>query len=190
MGSGLRILAVSGVVWAAAAAAGESPDFRHGWDAYQRNDYTTAIRFLVMAAEEGDARAARALADIHERGLGTPRDSEQAQRWRRMAGELDGATPAGEETEAEFWRRRARESERREWQNREEIRRLESEKRKPPPRDVRRSQSFHWGYGVGPRYYDPFWGPGWGWGPGFGWGPSWGYPGSGIRFGYSQGWTW
>jgi hypothetical protein len=190
MGRKRWILAVSGLAWAFAAVAGESPDFRQGWEAYQRKDYATAIRFLVMAADEGDPRAARALADIHERGLGTPRDVEQAQRWRRMADELAGPAPAGDEDDAEFWRRRAMEAEKREWQNREEIRRLETEKRKPPPHDVRRSQSFHWGYGYGPRFHDPFRGPGWGWGPGFGWGPSWGYPGSGIHFGYSQGWYW
>lgn len=171
------------------ANAGESPDFRQGWDAYLRKDYGTAIRFLVMAADEGEARAARALADIHERGLGTPRDPEQAQRWRRLAGELSGEAPAGSDaSEAEFWRQRALEAEKREWQGREEIRRLESEKRKAPPRDARRSQSFHWGYGVGPRFHDPFWGPYWG--PGFGWGPYGGWPGSGIHFGFSQGWHW
>jgi len=176
-----------GLGWMTAAAAG-SPDFRQGWEAYQQKDYATAIRFLVMAADGGDARAAQALADIHERGLGTPRDAGQAARWRQLADELGGVKPADDESDEQFWRRRALEAEKREWQQREEIRRLEAGKRKAPPRDVRRSQSLYWGYGYGfgPRYYDPFWGPGWGWGPGW----RWGYPGPGIHFGFSQGWSW
>jgi hypothetical protein len=184
----VRMLALLwGLGWMMAAAA-QSPDFRQGWEAYQSKDYSTAIRFLVMAADEGDARAALALADIHERGLGTPRDPEQAARWRRLADQLGGVQPSGDETDEQFWRRRALEAEKREWQHREEIRRLEADKRKAPPREVRRSQSLHWGYGYGygPRFHDPFWGPGWGWGPAWGWG----YPGPGIHFGYSQGWIW
>lgn len=61
-----------GALFLAGAVFAESPDYSEGWAAYQRQDYTTAIRYLVMAADAGDARAARALADIHERGLGTP----------------------------------------------------------------------------------------------------------------------
>lgn len=177
----------------AGSAWSDSPDYREGWEAYQRQDYTTAIRYLVMAADAGDARAAAALADIHERGLGTPRDSEQAFRWRRLAEELGGTKAAversGDGADAEFWRKRALEAEKRDWDAREALRK-EEEQRRRAERRAQRSNELYWGYGSG--YYDPFWGPGWGWGPSWGYGPGWrhGYGGPGITFGFTQRYRW
>lgn len=62
-------------------------DYERGAEALRRGDHAQALRMLVAAAD-GDARAAALLADMHERGLGTPRDAEQAFRWRRVAAEL------------------------------------------------------------------------------------------------------
>lgn len=176
------------------AVCADSPDYREGWAAYQRQDYTTAIRYLVMAADAGDPRAATALADIHERGLGTPKDSEQAFRWRRLAEELGGTKVAARRTDddgdAEIWRKRALEAEKRDWESREALRKKEEE-RKRAAQPPYRSNELYWGYGSG--YYDPFWGPGWGgWGPGWGYGPSWrhGYGGPGITFGFTQRYRW
>jgi hypothetical protein len=42
---------------------------------------------LAAAALGGDPRAASALAEIHERGRGVPRDHVEALRWRRLAAE-------------------------------------------------------------------------------------------------------
>jgi TPR repeat protein len=61
-------------------------DYDGGAEALRRGDHAQALRMLVAAAD-GDARAAALLADMHERGLGTPRDPEHAFRWRRLAAE-------------------------------------------------------------------------------------------------------
>lgn len=67
-------------------STGSRADFDSGAEAVRRGDHAAALRFLVPAADR-DARAAALLADLHERGLGTPRDPEQAFRWRRLAAE-------------------------------------------------------------------------------------------------------
>lgn len=79
---------IAGLALSSAAFAG---DYEEGYDAYKRGDMNVAIRYLTMAASDGDARAAAALAEIHERGLGTRKDSEQATRWRMLANELRGS---------------------------------------------------------------------------------------------------
>ena len=181
-----RIIAAT-LLFGASLASAESTDFSQGWAAYERKDYATAIRYLVMAADEGDPRAARALADINERGLGTPKDTEQAFRWRRLADELgrgsQGAPVTGSDEDRDYWRHRALDAEKREWQAREEARKEQEAARKrtyrAPP-----STSMYWGYGGHPGWYDPFWGPGWGYGP------RWGHGGPGITFGFGQYYRW
>lgn len=171
----------------AGTALAESPDYSEGWAAYQRQDYATAIRYLVMAADAGDARAASALAEINERGLGTPVDREQAFRWRRLAEELSvgkTAAPRAEADDPDIWRKRALEAEKREWEAREALRKQEEE-RKRAARPPYRSNELYWGYGSG--FYDPFWGPYWG--PRWGYGPGWGH-GPGITFGFTQRYRW
>ena len=69
-------------------------DFDAASSALQRRDFPLAIRLLVQAADGGDSRAAATLADLHERGLGTPRDADQAVRWRRLAAEKGNADSA------------------------------------------------------------------------------------------------
>lgn len=66
-------------------AAPAHADVDAGLVALDRRDYATAIRTLLESTAGGDPRAAAALADIHERGLGVPRDDAQALRWRRIA---------------------------------------------------------------------------------------------------------
>jgi len=72
---------------AAPVGAAPSPDLDSGLAALERGDHATAMRLLGAAARGTDPRAAAALADIHERGLGVPRDHLEALRWRRMAAE-------------------------------------------------------------------------------------------------------
>lgn len=74
--------------------SGALADFDAASSALQRRDFPLAIRLLVEAADGGDSRAAATLADLHERGLGTPRDAEQAIRWRRLAAEQGNADSA------------------------------------------------------------------------------------------------
>lgn len=174
-------------LWMCVAAQAESPDFRRGWDAYVQRDYVTALRYLVMAADGGDPRAAEALAEIHERGLGTPRDPEQAFRWRRKAEELRGA--GRDVDEAEYWRERALEAEKRQWQQREDARRQHDERRRRQSHPPAVHSQLYWGYGIGggPGFCGPYWDPRWG--PGYyGWGPY--RPGPHVTFGFSQWYAW
>lgn len=69
-------------------------DVDTGLVALDRRDYATAVRMLLEATAGGDPRAAAALADLHERGLGVPRDDGQALRWRRIAAEQGDAESA------------------------------------------------------------------------------------------------
>ena len=190
----MRRIATSLLLCAAAAAANaQTAEYRQGWDAYLRQDYPTAIRLLVIAADAGDADAATALADIHERGLGTAKDPQQAAQWRRLAQDQGGGKTSSAldgDDDPDFWKKRALDAEKRDWAAREELRKQE-EARKSAPRPPSAASRFSWGYSIGgPRYYDPFWGPGLGYGYGPGWGPRWGYPHSGFGFGFSQGFGW
>lgn len=180
------------LLFAAAAASAQTPEYREGWEAYLRQDYPTAIRLLVIAADAGDTEAATALADILERGLGTAKDPQQAAQWRRLAQELGGGKTSSAldgDPDPDYWKKRALDAEKRDWAAREEMRKQQEARRYVPPVPVPRSQ-FSWGYSIGgPRYYDPFWGPNWyGYGPG--WGPRWGHPHSHFGFGFSQGYRW
>lgn len=166
-------------------AHAELPELARGWEAYERHDYATAIRYLVMAADAGDLRAAEALAEIHERGLGTPPDPEQAFRWRRLADELraSGRSAAADDD----WHRRALEADRRQWKQREEARRSHEERQRQS-RQPHGGSQFYWGYGIGgPGFYGPHWDPRWGLGY-YGFHPY--RPAPGITFGFSQWYVW
>jgi len=188
----MRLIATWLLLCAASAADAQSADYRQGWDAYLRKDYPTAMRLLVEAADAGDAQAATALAEIHERGLGTAKDPQQAAQWRRLAQDLGGGKTTSAldgDDDPDYWKKRALDAEKRSWAAQEEMRKQE-EARNSAPRPSSRSQ-FSWGYSTGgPRYYDPFWGPAWGYGYGPGWGHPWGHPHSGLNFGFSQGYRW
>lgn len=67
--------------------AAPTTDLDAGLAARDRGDHATALRLLGVAAQGTDPRAAVALADIHERGIGVPRDHRESLRWRRMAAE-------------------------------------------------------------------------------------------------------
>ncbi len=66
-----------------------------GWDeaaaAYQRGDYATAVRELRPLAEQGNARAQRALGFMYDTGRGAPQDDARAVKWYRKAAEQGDA---------------------------------------------------------------------------------------------------
>ncbi len=66
-----------------------------GWDegvaALQRGDYATAIRELRPLAEQGNARAQRALGFMYSNGRGVTQDYAEAMRWYRKAAEQGDA---------------------------------------------------------------------------------------------------
>lgn len=91
----MRLLRRSWILFAfMLPTTGALADFDAANTALQRRDFALAIRLLVEAADGGDSRAAATLADLHERGLGTPRDADQAIRWRRLAAEQGHAESA------------------------------------------------------------------------------------------------
>lgn len=84
----LSVLLAAGMVWSAQAAPVTAPaDLEAGLAALDRGDHPAALRLLGSVAMGADPRAAAALADIHERGRGVPRDHVEGLRWRRIAAE-------------------------------------------------------------------------------------------------------
>ena len=65
-----------------AAIAGRLED---GLTAYQRGDYSTAIRLLQPFAEEGNLRAQIRLGAMYYDGIGVPRDRVEAFKWYQLA---------------------------------------------------------------------------------------------------------
>jgi TPR repeat protein len=60
-------------------------DFRAGLDAYQRGDYTAALKEWQPIADGGDPHAQYNLGLLYARGLGVPQDYERAIAWYRLA---------------------------------------------------------------------------------------------------------
>ncbi len=66
-------------------------DFEDGKAAYQRGDYTTALREWRPLAEQGGAQAQLGLGVIYYNGKGVPKDNAEAKKWFRKAAEQDFA---------------------------------------------------------------------------------------------------
>ena len=62
-------------------------DFEAGRDAYNRNDYATALREWRPLAEQGNAKAQFTLGAMYDNGYGVPQDYKQALAWYRKAAE-------------------------------------------------------------------------------------------------------
>ncbi|NJR14162.1 MAG: sel1 repeat family protein [Phyllobacteriaceae bacterium] len=59
--------------------------------AFQRGLYITALNLALPKAEQGDRAAQMLTAEIHARGLGVPRNMEEATRWYMLAAEQGDA---------------------------------------------------------------------------------------------------
>ena len=55
--------------------------FKEGWDAYDRNDYATALKEWKTLAEQGNATAQYSLAVMYAKGQGVPQDYIYAHMW-------------------------------------------------------------------------------------------------------------
>jgi len=66
----LPILCLTLAVLLGSAGVSESADFQKGFDAYERGDYTTALREWTPLAEQGDADAQYVLGLMYHNGLG------------------------------------------------------------------------------------------------------------------------
>jgi uncharacterized protein len=60
-------------------------DFQAGMDAYNRGDFTTALREWQPLAEQGDARAQFSFGLLYENGDGVTRDYTKARQWYEKA---------------------------------------------------------------------------------------------------------
>ena len=84
----LAILAVC--LWIASSSWA---DYNKGWAAYERGDYTTALREWRPLAEQGNAHAQDELGWMYSNGYGVGKDYGEAVKWYRRAaeqGEADG----------------------------------------------------------------------------------------------------
>ena len=53
--------------------------------AIQREDYALAARLFRPLAEQGDAKAQSALGEMYDKGMGVPKDTQEAVQWYRKA---------------------------------------------------------------------------------------------------------
>ena len=85
-----RILAgvVLSLMLTGAAVAGP---LEEGVAAYQRGDYSTAVRLWRPLAEQGDAFVQWLLGIMHDQGQGVPQDDAEAVKWYRLAAEQGDA---------------------------------------------------------------------------------------------------
>ena len=61
--------------------------YQEGTDAFDRGDYTTALKEFQALADRNDARGQYALGVMHDMGEGVPENLEEAAKWYRLAAE-------------------------------------------------------------------------------------------------------
>ncbi len=94
-----RILATLAVVGALLSSAGSAwADFDDGWAAYERGDYTTALREIRPLAEQGDAEAQWRIGWMYHEGKGVPVNDTEAVKCYRKAAERGYAIAQFNET--------------------------------------------------------------------------------------------
>ena len=71
------LLGSAGEVWSA--------DFWKGADAYEKGDYSSALREWKPLAEQGNASAQYNLGLMYDKGQGVPQDDKTAVKWYRLA---------------------------------------------------------------------------------------------------------
>jgi len=72
------------ILFAGSALAGP---FEDASDAYEREDYATAVRLLRPLAERGDAAAQFQLGVMYDNGIGVRQNHAEAAKWYRLAAE-------------------------------------------------------------------------------------------------------
>jgi TPR repeat protein len=70
-------------------------DFQAGLDAYDRGDYTTAVKEWQPLAEAGNGEAQTKLASLYFQGLGVPQDYAKAAHWFQLAADQGNAVGQG-----------------------------------------------------------------------------------------------
>ncbi len=119
----MRHAIIAVLLLAALAGTAVAGPFEDGLAAYERGDYTTALREFRPLAEQGLANAQFNLGLMYRKGQGVPQDDAEAARWYRKAAEQgdadaqynlgvmynDGQGVAQDYAEAVRWYRRAAE---------------------------------------------------------------------------------
>ena len=77
------VVLLAALVWMAGGAA--AGPFEDGKAAYDRKDYSTALKLWRPLAEQGHARAQMRLGYLYRDGVGVPQDSVEAMKWYRKA---------------------------------------------------------------------------------------------------------
>jgi len=86
---------ISFVFIATVIIGGHSPsladDYTKGVEAYQKGDFTTALKFWQPLAEQGYAQAQSNLGFMYAKGKGVPQDHKTAVKWYTLAAEQGNA---------------------------------------------------------------------------------------------------
>ena len=72
------------LVWPGLALA----DFQAGVDAYERGDYSTALKEWLPLAEAGNGEAQSFLGEMYRKGEGVTQDYQKAANWYRRAADM------------------------------------------------------------------------------------------------------
>ena len=88
----LRVVVTASLLLAAVAGAAVAGPFEDATEAYDRDDYSTALRIFRSLAAEGNAAAQQRAGLMYERGLGVPQDYAEAVTWYRRAADQGFAT--------------------------------------------------------------------------------------------------
>ncbi len=78
----------------ASTAAGHAQDFQKGLDAFNKQDYASALREWRPLAEKGNASAQFNLGAMYDLGRGVPKDAKEASKWYRLSAEQGNADAA------------------------------------------------------------------------------------------------
>ena len=65
--------------------------YEDGFEAYQRGDYTTAMRLVRPLADQGNAKAQEMVGRMYEQGQGVAQNYGEAYKWYRLAADQGNA---------------------------------------------------------------------------------------------------
>ena len=81
------LLLLAGILLMLAGNFGYAENFENGFEAYERGDFSTAMRIFRLFAEQGDQEEQHNLGSMYLWGQGIAQDYKEAIRWKRMSAE-------------------------------------------------------------------------------------------------------
>lgn len=79
------LLLLAGISLMLAGNFSYAENFENGFEAYERGDFSTAMRIFRLFAEQGDQEAQHNLGSMYLWGQGIAQDYKEAIRWKRMS---------------------------------------------------------------------------------------------------------